>query len=220
MTFWLRSNVLGRLEVLEVYAYYDRPVLLACRNASDGLYLAVLAEETSTAEDWLCVAVSLSRLQYVRSGGIDLHTAFAAPEDGIVYHFSVPNDESSRITFDSVSAGDISPEWLPAPNAKLELPTTTLPKLAHDIKTEAVQSRRDLLEITLDPIGVTRNEAPASLIGRVLTSIQDFITSLARTPHRKGSAAAAQDAMKSHELMFLAVGGGSFELKLASQDTA
>lgn len=30
---------LGKLEIIEVYEYYDQPVLFSCKNAADHLYL-------------------------------------------------------------------------------------------------------------------------------------------------------------------------------------
>ncbi|HVR38837.1 MAG TPA: DUF6575 domain-containing protein, partial [Thermoanaerobaculia bacterium] len=204
MTFWEQSNGLGRLEILEVYEYYDRPVLLALRSASEAIYIAVLVETDNKADQWLCVAVSQLRFEAVRSGGVDLRTGFGRPEDDQAFLFNVPHRDVAPIVFSSIRAVDIANEWLPAPNVKLDLPTTTLPVLARDIKTEAVQSHRDQIGINLDVVGTTRNEAPARLAGRVLEAIQNIIETLVPSG---GS-----------ELMFMRVVGGSFEMHLASAD--
>lgn len=204
MTFWERSNDLGKLEVLEVYEYYDQPVLLACLSASNIIYLVVAVDASTEAEEWLCVSMSRRRFESVRSGVVDLHAAFASPEDDRVFHFTVPRDGAGVARSRILLASDVRPEWLPVAGAKIELPTTTLPPLGDDIKREAVQTRRDQLGISLDVVGTTRNEAPARLAGRVLETIQDTIEALAQ--------------IGDSELMFVRVGGGSFEMRLASAD--
>jgi hypothetical protein len=204
MTFWEQSNELGRLEILEVYEYFDRPVLLALRSVSDATYLAVLVDTDNNVDRWLCVAVSRLRFEAVRSGGVDLRTGFGTPEDDRAFLFDVPHDDATPLIFSSVRTADIANDWLPAPNVKLELPTDTLPALARDIKAEAVQRHRDLFDVKLEPVDTTRNEAPIGLVGRVLERIQETINAL--LPN------------ESAELMFVAVGGGSFEMRLASAD--
>jgi hypothetical protein len=204
MTFWEHSNDLGKLEIFEVYEYYDRPVLLALRSVSGATYIAVLADSNKDADQWLCVAVSQLRLEAVRSGGVDLRTGFSLPEDGRVFVFRVPRDGQTPVAFKSAAPAEIANEWFPAPNAKLEIPTDTLPSFAGDLKTQAVQRRRDLLDLILDPVGTTRNEAPVSLVSKVLESVQATIAAFAQ--------------LADSELMLVRVGGGSFEMMLASAD--
>ena len=61
MPFLPTDTSLGKLELIEVYAYYDRPVLFACRNEIDITYLVVLTDEDDASETWLYVAVSLNK---------------------------------------------------------------------------------------------------------------------------------------------------------------
>ena len=44
---------LGKLEIVETYAYYDQPVLFSCRNAAGHLYLVVAADENNQYDTWL-----------------------------------------------------------------------------------------------------------------------------------------------------------------------
>ena len=79
----LNISTLGRLEILETFEYYDQPVLFSCKNAAGHLYLVVAADENEQNETWLYAGVSEERLNLIRSGAIDLHDAFADPEDGL-----------------------------------------------------------------------------------------------------------------------------------------
>ena len=48
---------LGKLEIVEVYEYYDQPVLYSCKNAMGHFYLVVAADEDDQYLTWLCAAV-------------------------------------------------------------------------------------------------------------------------------------------------------------------
>lgn len=126
MTFWQRSNDLGKLEVLEVYEYYDRPVLLSLSSPTGSTYLAVLADVGEHEDQWLCVAISRLRLEGVRSGAIDLSVAFSNPEDERIFRFSVPSDPLLPVAFQSNLPAEITDDWLPVPGARIEL-STALP---------------------------------------------------------------------------------------------
>ena len=86
---------LGRLEIIEIYDYYDQPILFACKNAAGHLHLVVAADENDQHETWLYVRVSAERLNLIRSGAIDLHDAFADPEDGRLFQVKFPYDNST-----------------------------------------------------------------------------------------------------------------------------
>ena len=79
---------LGKLEIIEIYDYYDQPILFACKNAAGHFYFVVAADEDEQHETWLYVEVSLERLNLIRSGTIDLHDAFAYPERDCVFQVS------------------------------------------------------------------------------------------------------------------------------------
>jgi uncharacterized protein DUF6575 len=81
---------LGKLEIIEVYEYYDKPVLFACRSAAQMTYLVVLLDEAEQSR-WLYVALSTERFHKIRSGDIDLYNAFRGAEDEVVYEVTTFN---------------------------------------------------------------------------------------------------------------------------------
>src|SRR5262245_16335363 len=83
---------------LEVYEFYDKPVLFACRNASDNIFLGVLATEEDEFETWLYVSLSRRRFTQVRADTIDLHDAFALAEDGIAFEVQIPLVDDSSVS--------------------------------------------------------------------------------------------------------------------------
>ena len=117
----LNIPMLGRLESVETYAYYDQPVLFSCKNAAGHLYLVVAADENDYHETWLYAGVSKERLNLIRSGAIDLHDAFADPEDGFLVQAIVPYDSQTEIQFDSIPPDKIAKNMLPIPGERLDL---------------------------------------------------------------------------------------------------
>ena len=117
----LNIPMLGRLEIVETYAYYDQPVLFSCKNAAGHLYLVVAADETNENETWLYAGVSEERLNLIRSGAIDLHDAFADPEDGFLVQARVPFDNRTPPQIDSIQPDKISKDILPIPGERLNL---------------------------------------------------------------------------------------------------
>ena len=121
---------LGKLEIVEVYEYYDQPVLYSCKNAMGHFYLVVAADEDDQYLTWLCAAVSTDRLNRIRSGRVDLHDAFAHPESGYVVQVKVPYDEHASVQVDFIQSNLIPEDMLPVPGECLDLEIETLPILS------------------------------------------------------------------------------------------
>ncbi len=139
---------LGRLEIVETYAYYDQPVLFSCKNAADHLYLVVAADENDQYETWLYAEVSVERLNLVRSGAIDLHDAFADPEGSRLFQVRFPYDTFTSPEVESVEANQVPEDMLPLPGECLDLKTETLPVLSKTEGNSMTISRTVSREIT------------------------------------------------------------------------
>ena len=127
----LNITGLGRLEIVETYVYYDQPVLFSCKSAAGHLYLVVAADKNDEYETWLCVGVSAERLSPIRSGTIDLHNAFAEPEDGFLLQEIIPYDDETQPRLEPIQPDQISEDMLPMPGECLDLEIETLPALSN-----------------------------------------------------------------------------------------
>ena len=76
---------IGTTELIEVYSYYDQPMLFSCKNEYGHIFMVVCSEETNDSEIWLYVGLSPRRFENVRKGDIDLFDTFAFPEDKFIY---------------------------------------------------------------------------------------------------------------------------------------
>lgn len=117
---------LGRLEIVEIYDYYDQPVLFSCKNTEGDLYLVVAADENDQYETWLYAKVSADRLNLIQSDTIDLHDAFADTEDGFVLQVKFPYDETPPL-IELVKSNQIPEDMLPDPGEYLDIESNTLP---------------------------------------------------------------------------------------------
>lgn len=111
---------LGRLEIVEIYDYYDQPVLFSCKNTFGDLYLVVAADENDQYETWLYAQISVDRLNLLHSDTIDLHDAFTDTEDGNVFQVKFPYDDTTPLT-EKVKSSQISEDMLPDPGEYLDL---------------------------------------------------------------------------------------------------
>ena len=128
MSLLPESTHLGKLEIIEVYEYYDVPCLFACRNASEQIFLAVWASQTKGMGKWLYVPMSVGRFKSVRSGNIDIRDAFLSAEDGFVYEVILPCDDNfDRVI--AVSCQELNDEWLPEAGELLDFDREPLPAL-------------------------------------------------------------------------------------------
>ena len=142
----LNITGLGRLEIVETYVYYDQPVLFSCKSAAGHLYLAVATDKNDEYETWLYVAVSVERLNLIRSGAIDLHDAFAKPEDGFLLQEIIPYDDQTQPRMESIQPDQISEDMLPTPGESLDL-ETEMPLVLSD--TEPLSKNNQDLELVL-----------------------------------------------------------------------
>ena len=117
---------LGKLQIVETYAYYDQPVLFSCKDVARNLYLAVAADENDQHETWLYARVSSERLNHIRSGAIDLHDAFADTEDGHLLQVKFPYASPTVPQSESIKANQVSEDMLPIPGECLDLKTEIL----------------------------------------------------------------------------------------------
>ena len=212
----LNITGLGRLEIVETYVYYDQPVLFSCKSAAGHLYLVVATDKNDEHEAWLYVGVSAERLNLIRSGAIDLHDAFAKPEDGFLLQEIIPYNDQTQPRMEPIQPDHISEDMLPIPGECLDLETDTLPVLS-DSKEIAKSRRQEILNLTFNFDGVSRTEAPVAFLGRIFRGLQDVINTIGMI--RDNAEQVTEKIKSSMQISLLEVGAGSFDIRLASTET-
>ena len=206
---------LGTLKIVETYAYYDEPVLYACKNTAGHHYLVVAAAENEHHEVWLFAGVSVERLKLIRSGTIDLHDAFVYPEDESLLQVIDPYDDQTPIQVLPVAPNQISENMLPLPGERLDLKTDTLPELSN-AKEVAKSRRQEILNLTLSFDGISRTEAPLGDLGTIFSGFQKVLNTIG-TSHTSAKQP-TEEIKKNMRISLLEVGAGSFDVRLASTE--
>lgn len=169
---------LGKLELIEVYEYYDTPCLFSCRNASGQLFISILFEQEKRLEKWLYASISQRRFENIRAGLIDIRNAFLNSENGFVYEVIINLDDSpDRVEI--IWCENLIDDWLPMPNEFIEFANEPLPLLeVKDAPRTAMQIQREVLNLTFQFPTPNPTEAPVAFLGRILESIQSVFNAL------------------------------------------
>ena len=208
---------LGKLEIVEVYEYYDQPVLYSCKNAAGHFYLVVAAAEDAQFLTWLCVAVSIERLNLIRSGKIDLHDAFADSENPYAIQVRVPYKEDATIQTDFIQANQIPEDMLPLSGERLDIETEILPVLS-DAEEIAKSRRQEILNLTLNFAEGPKTQAPIAILSNILGKLQGVINTIGMTFLK--SERITKDVKRKMQMSLSDVGMGSFVIQVASAEIA
>ena len=201
----LKIPELGRLEIVEVYEYYDQPVLYTCKNDVGHFYLVVAADEDDQYLTWLCAAVSTGRLNLIRSGAIDLHDAFADPENTHIVQVKVPYSEHASVQVDFVQSNLIPADILPTPCERLDLEIHTLPELRNS--EEIARARKqEILNLTLNFAGGFRTEASIAPLSKILGGFQETINTVGMVCGNENQV--TENIRSNMEVSLLAIGAG------------
>lgn len=211
-------DALGSLSIFEVYEFYDKPVLFACRNELDHIFLAVLAEESDGLETWFYAPLSERRFLQIRSGGIDLHDAFHGNETGHVYSISIRKADDEVVSVEPIVSSTLHEDLLPRKGEFLQLETQTYRSFDTSTRTKAEQERRIVLRLSFDFQNSLRTEAPAKFLGEVLRTIQDAINSIGQAKKEEATTRGAipRSILFNNELLVQGMGSGSFQVELVS----
>ncbi|WP_214684808.1 DUF6575 domain-containing protein [Exiguobacterium sp. s155] len=169
---------LGNLEIKDVFFYYDGPRIFSCKNKTT-TFLAFLVEEFEEKDLWLFTPISNIREHEIKKGKLSIREAIVKAEDSI-YEVYLPIREEISASM-TVIDGDMVPiEYLPSKESfvrdKYDIDSELPPKPSLT-KTEAIESRRDVLDISIE----TRNkidELPSIELGKLLINTQNVIYGL------------------------------------------
>ena len=109
----------GKLELIEVYEFYDKPLLYSCKNTSS-IFLVILVDEEDDFDTWLYRPISYNRFQQIRSGVIDLHDAFSKSAEAI-FKVQIFYDDERQGYVKQIPVNSIREEWLPLPDERLDI---------------------------------------------------------------------------------------------------
>jgi hypothetical protein len=208
------GTLLGRLDVLEVYDYYDGPRLFLCRNSAGLRYLGLWQGKTGENNKWLYLPLSLVRLEALKNREIDLKSAFVDSEDGIVFEVLIASPDFIA-NIRTIRSTELSDDILPVASEYLSDPLVVETPELHDLARLASTENRESLRFTFSRQNLTF--LPARTAGQFALCIQDLLTRIAfELSGYPASARVPKTITELSELAVTRMSAGSFHIDLVA----
>ena len=205
---------LGELEIVEIYDYYNVPILFSCRNSASYLYIVIFADHLPEYEMWLYAEVSPMRLNRIRSGVVNLHDAFAEPETGRLLKAMIPHSNSDEFESGYVTPDQLHSDVFPPISKYLNIGDTPLFSQTNLVAI-AKSLGREIVGLNFNSTEEYSSEAPILPLGETLTRLQNVINTIGMV--RSKSKQINEEIRNSMQLSILASQPGSFDIQLASK---
>jgi hypothetical protein len=215
------NTLLGKLEIIEVYDFFDNPCLFLCQNATRNFFLSLWVDEDDSCSKWVYAPISLFKINRARMGEYELREIFQKTEDSFVFIVSIKSDTSDddvRCVDCGELGDDILPglgEYLYPENSQLDIEEFSSPESARLYSEQSGRSLFDLRLIFSD-FGVSQGSLQP--LSKILGSTQKLIDSIVELQsgdaQRKGPIKKA--TREKAELKILETYPGSLGFRMAS----
>jgi hypothetical protein len=212
MSFLPERTILGQLEIMEVYDFYDKPVLFSCKNNSGQIFITVWVDILEDSDIWLYAPVSSSRFNAATKGLIELRNIFIYAEDFFVYQVEISHTNKSNTNVNLIYCDEIKDDYLPDSGTIIE-PNDNC---SHDnINLIANQKRREIVNFVLQFSDKEITEAPVGELGLILYSLQEAIDAIGQINLGKSASHIIPLEVKQKtQVVMSGVFSGSFGMRL------
>ncbi|MFM6040222.1 MAG: DUF6575 domain-containing protein [Sphaerospermopsis kisseleviana] len=211
MSFLPERTILGQLEIIEVYDFYDKPVLFSCKNKSGLTFIVVCVDSSDFAEIWLYAPVSSSRFQSVIKGDVELRHIFAETEDAFVYQVEIPYEDEINVIVKNIECNQIPDDYLPELGQFIQSEFQNI----ENIEVVSTQKRREILDFVLKFPDKDIQEAPVGDLGLILSSLQETIDAIGQIKSGKSESHIIPFEIKQKtQVVMSGVFSGSFGIRL------
>ena len=176
MNFIPKGTFLGELRIVNVFEFFDFPLLFTCVNRHKQVYLVVAIEEFDDRIDWLYSPISDKTLHDLRSSVIDFKSAFLESQNGFSFVVSVSNDGVSSVNY--LLSKEIPDDYLPDAGEKAKCCTGEhiVPYYA-EVKNIADETNRGVLNFILN-VANRYNEISARHLCNIVGNLQSVVDAL------------------------------------------
>ncbi|MBD2566646.1 DUF6575 domain-containing protein [Anabaena lutea] len=211
MSFLPERTILGQLAIIEVYDFYDKPVLFSCKNKSGLTFIVVCVDSSDLAEVWLYAPVSSSRFQSVIKGEVELRHIFAETEDAFVYQVEIPYEDEINVIVKNVECDEIPDDYLPELGQFIQSEFQN----SENIEVVSTQKRREIIDFVLKFPDKDIQEAPVGDLGSILSSLQETIDAIGQIKSGKSESHIIPFEVKQKtQVVMSGVFSGSFGMRL------
>lgn len=177
MGYLPKKTLLGNIEIIEIYDFYDQPCLFLCKNKSGQNFLSLWIDELSDKQVWLYLPISKWRLREIFERSLDLKSAFQTSEDQLVYKVLIADDnESDEVV--RVDCFSLTDEELPTAGEYIEISEDLIFETHENIRNRAISCRKEAIDLSFHFNNQNKTEAPLEDLSNVLGSLQKMIDAL------------------------------------------
>ncbi len=210
-SFLPESTMLGKLEMIEVYDFYDKPALFSCKNQSGQIFIVLWVDSSEVSDIWLYAPVSSGRFKDIRKGKIELKDIFINSEDVFVYKVVTSYEENLNAEVTTVSCEQIEDDYLPISGQVIEAEGDFK---ASNIEQISYNKKREILDLILEFTEETV-EAPIGELGFILSSLQETIDAIGQIKLGKTeSHIIPHEVTQKTQIFISSVFSGSFGMRL------
>lgn len=106
-----KDTVLGKIEMLSTYEYYDCPRLFSCKNQYGQHFIALSIEDRQEVMLWFYAQISEERLAEIEANKIELYDVFKKAEKQFVFGVRTCGAKPDEVGI--VICSDIPDKFLP-----------------------------------------------------------------------------------------------------------
>ena len=208
------SFPISKLSILEVLDFVDGPKLFSSVSTTGQIFLTLWIGEDDTDSTWLYVPVSHDRYSAIKSGNLDLRSAYLQSESGEVIYVEV--NSNGLTTSKSMPTTFIDEDWLPVAGDTLNLPSGTLPDRLTSAKAAAQSTNQNILDLMLQ-LPNAANEISLRALSAITYRLQLLVDALG-TDQARNVRKVAANIKHSNSLTLREVFAGSFGMRIAQSD--
>lgn len=214
MTQDFLASILKDLRILEVFEFYDSPILYSAVTRTGQIYLARMISTGQQSTNWYYVELSADKYRSLRNGRLTIRDAFLESENGFVIHCVVNAD--NKLTISVLEARTLSDKYLPEQDERLAYTDIWLPPLTTDTSQSAQSAARQVMDISLS-IGENTKGVSADRVGSLLINVQAITEALASDQSK--SLYRIPDYLKTRNRLYpTGVFAGSFGIRIVTSD--
>lgn len=170
------NTFLGELEIVDIFEFYDMPLLFTCINKAGDIFIAVAVEEGEDFYKWIYSKISEDDVLKLKTAKIDFRDSFLASKNGYVFNVVVYEDAPTVVT--PLSVSDLDDDFLPCVGefAGIEDEYTVVPYRVQ-AKKIADATEKAIFNLVLD-VPNSLHEAPARCLGKIICELQNVIDAI------------------------------------------
>lgn len=207
-----KFSILGELSISEVFQFYDFPLCFLATNRTGAIFLSSLYDyEDELLPKWYLLPVSTTRFQEIRSGSMDLYSAFVLPETQVIY-------STCKERIEALDISTLDSETFPRPGTTLEVKTHTKNISLIDLEDYAVASHREAVDISFENERFKKTVYPIRQLGQHLRLFQDVVDTIpfSRSQDSNTRGKIPNSSLSETELGFVENYAASFGVRMVS----